>query len=50
MLIIEGAEGDCGGNIVQTELFIITTVDGDGNVESQYINTTTVNTENILIE
>jgi len=50
LLIIEGAEGDCGGNIVQTELFRISTVDVDGNVESQYIDTSTLNIEHISKE
>ena len=50
LLIIEGAQGDCGGNVVHTELFRITTVDDDGNVESQYIDTTALNDENISKE
>lgn len=32
LLVIEGAHGDCGGNVVHTELFRITTMDCDGNI------------------
>ena len=49
-MVIEGAQGDCGGNIVKTELFKITTVDGDGNIEDQYIDTATLGTDKIVIE
>merc|ERR1712126_134913 len=35
LLIIEGAEGDCGGNNVKTELFRFTSMDANGNVISQ---------------
>jgi len=35
ILIIEGAEGNCGGNNVKTELFRFTSTDGDGNIISQ---------------
>jgi len=35
ILIIEGAEGNCGGNNVKTELFRFTSTDGNGNIISQ---------------
>lgn len=35
ILIIEGAEGNCGGNNVKTELFRFTSTNGDGNIISQ---------------
>merc|ERR1712136_156069 len=35
ILIIEGAEGECGGNNVKTELFKLTSVDENGNVIKQ---------------
>jgi len=35
LLIIEGAEGECGGNNVKTELFRFTSMDANGNVISQ---------------
>jgi len=35
LLIIDGAEGECGGNNVKTELFRFTSVDGTGNIISQ---------------
>jgi len=40
LLIIEGAEGNCGGNNVKTELFRMTTVDGKGNILSQKLEYT----------
>jgi len=41
ILIIEGAEGNCGGNNVKTELFRFTSTDAAGNIISQtleYLN------------
>jgi len=41
ILIIEGAEGECGGNNVKTELFRLTSTDAAGNILSQtleYLN------------
>jgi len=35
ILIIEGAEGNCGGNNVKTELFRFTSTDREGNIISQ---------------
>merc|ERR1712038_272064 len=41
ILIIDGVEGNCGGNNVKTELFRFTSTDGAGNIISQtleYLN------------
>jgi len=35
LLIIEGAEGECGGNNVKTELFRFTTINANGKVTNQ---------------
>ena len=35
LLIVEGAEGECGGNNVKTELFRFTSMDANGNVKYQ---------------
>jgi len=35
ILIIDGAEGECGGNNVKTELFRFTSTDREGNIISQ---------------
>ena len=40
LLIIEGAEGQCGGNNVKTELFRTISRDGNGNVISQTFDNT----------
>merc|ERR1712126_261604 len=37
LLQIQGAEGDCGGNNVKTELFKTITLDSDGNILSEII-------------
>ena len=40
LLIIEGAEGQCGGNNVKTELFRTISRDRNGNIVSQTFDNT----------
>jgi len=49
ILIIEGAEGECGGNNVKTELFRFTSTDRDGNIISQTREFGNGNNTNIII-